>query len=87
MNSVEGNVSLCRAEQTDTRQKVDDVLNEVQKHGILLQKQERQTKYADAVQLNKDNNNLTVRSSLPMACPVHTAQRAMAASQQYTTLW
>ena len=73
MNSVEGNVSLCRAEHTDTRQKVDDVLNEVQKHGILPQKQERQTKYAAAVQLNRDNNNLTVRASLPVACPVQHA--------------
>ena len=36
MNSVEGNVSLCRAGHTDTRQKVDDVLNEVQKYGMLL---------------------------------------------------
>ena len=74
MNSVEGNVSLCRG---DTRQKVDDVLNEVQKHGILLQKQERQTKYADAVQLNRNNNNLTVRASLPVACPVQYAPEAV----------
>ena len=29
LNSVEGNISLCRAEHTDTRKKVDDVLNEV----------------------------------------------------------
>ena len=77
MNSVEGNVSLCRAEHTDTRQKVDDVLNEIQKHGILLQKQERQTKYADAVQLNRDNNNLTVRASLPVSCPVQHAPEAV----------
>ena len=77
MNSVEGNVSLCRAEHTDTRQKVDDVLNEVLKHGILLQKQERQTKYADAVQLNRDNNNLTVRASLPVACHVQHAPEAV----------
>ena len=31
MNSVEGNIFLCRAEHTDTRQNVDDVLNEVKK--------------------------------------------------------
>ena len=63
MNNVEGNISVCRAEHTDTRQKVEDVINEVQRHGTLLQKQEGQTKYADAVQLNRDNNNLTVRAS------------------------
>ena len=50
MSNVEGNISVCRAEHMDTRQTVDDVLNELQKHGTLLQKQERQTIYADAVE-------------------------------------
>ena len=43
---------------------------------ILLQTQEGQAKYADAVQLNRDNNNLTVRASLPVACPVQHAAAA-----------
>ena len=33
-------------------------------------------KYADAVQLNRDNNNLTVRASLHVACPVQHVQHA-----------
>ena len=89
MNSVECNVALCRSEHTDTRQKVDDVLNEVQKHGILLQKQERQTKYEDAVQLNRDNNNLTVRASLPVAPeavrPPRSTNRATGTTNAMTT--
>ena len=36
--------------------KVDDVNDEVQKHGILLQKQEGQVKFVVAVQLNRDSN-------------------------------
>ena len=41
-----------------------------QTHCALLQKQEGQAKYADAVLLNRDNNNQTVRASFPVACPV-----------------
>ena len=37
INNVDGNISVCRTEHMDTRRKVDDVLNEVQKHGTLLQ--------------------------------------------------
>ena len=44
----------------------------------LLQKQDELTKYADNVQLNRNNNNnLTVRASLPGACHVQHAPGAV----------
>ena len=56
--------------------KVDDVHDEAQNHGILMQKQEGQVKCADAVHLNRDSNIRTVKANLPVARLVQHAPEA-----------